>query len=124
MAPRGRLKLYLGYAAGVGKTQRLLEEAHALAGRGVDCVVGLVATLAAGALVAGTGAGRPETLATLRELALREVAESLGRAPARPSTGRRVMVCLSSFGTRAAALLQRGSRMAGRLNTDWFVVHV
>ena len=28
---RGRLKLYLGFAAGVGKTYRMLEEAHALA---------------------------------------------------------------------------------------------
>jgi len=72
-------------------------------------------------------------LATLRELALREVAESLersgnGRARGRPvesgpSLGR-VMVCMSSFPARAAALLRRGSRMAGRLNTDWFVVYV
>ena len=28
---RGRLKLYIGFAAGVGKTYRMLEEAHALA---------------------------------------------------------------------------------------------
>ena len=28
---RGRLKLYIGFAAGVGKTWRMLEEAHALA---------------------------------------------------------------------------------------------
>jgi len=35
-----------------------------------------------------------------------------------------VMVCLSSLPTRASALLRRGSRLAGRLNTDWFVVHV
>jgi two-component system sensor histidine kinase KdpD len=34
------------------------------------------------------------------------------------------MVCLSSNPPRAAALLRRGSRMAGRLNTDWFVVYV
>ena len=30
-AKRGRLKLYIGFAAGVGKTYRMLEEAHALA---------------------------------------------------------------------------------------------
>jgi two-component system sensor histidine kinase KdpD len=263
---RGRLKLYLGFAAGVGKTVRMLEEAHALGQRGVDCVVGLaeshgraetaalvaglevvprrrveyrgvfveeldvdavlarrpevaivdeiahtnapgsrnkkrwqdvVEILAAGINVIGAfnvqhleslndvverttrvpvretvpdrfleqadqvvnldlavedllerlRAGkiyapdqvaaalerffRPENLSTLRELALREVAESLERgASARPtvpehaSARRRVMVCLSSFGPRAAALLRRGSRMAGRLSTDWFVVYV
>src|SRR6185369_8459644 len=36
---RGRLKLYLGYAPGVGKTWRLLEEARALRSAGVDAVV-------------------------------------------------------------------------------------
>ena len=41
---RGRLKLYLGFAAGVGKTWRMLEEAHALKRRGVDVVAGLVET--------------------------------------------------------------------------------
>jgi two-component system sensor histidine kinase KdpD len=39
---RGRLKLYIGFAAGVGKTYRMLEEAHALKKRGVDVVVGFV----------------------------------------------------------------------------------
>jgi len=37
---RGRLKIYMGYAAGVGKTYRMLEEAHALKDNGVDVVVG------------------------------------------------------------------------------------
>src|SRR4029434_3621068 len=41
---RGRLKVYIGFAAGVGKTYRMLEEAHALAKRGVDVVVGFVET--------------------------------------------------------------------------------
>jgi len=73
-------------------------------------------------------------LSTLRELALREVAESLERAseaqakreqvgPERSGYGR-VMVCLSSYPPYAATLLRRGSRTAGRLNTDWFVVYV
>jgi two-component system sensor histidine kinase KdpD len=73
-------------------------------------------------------------LATLRELSLREVAESLDRtatqraqqptgAPAQRTTGR-VMVALSSNPPHALALLRRGSRMAGRLNTDWYVVYV
>jgi len=35
-----------------------------------------------------------------------------------------VMVCMASGSPRAATLLRRGSRMAGRLNTDWFVVYV
>src|SRR5512138_2072800 len=43
-ARRGRLKLYIGFAAGVGKTYRMLEEAHALKARGVDVVVGFVET--------------------------------------------------------------------------------
>jgi two-component system, OmpR family, sensor histidine kinase KdpD len=273
-AKRGRLKLYIGFAAGVGKTYRMLEEAHALERRGVDVVLGFVEThgraetaalieglpaiprkaiqyrgvtieemdlegllerkpeitvvdeiahtnvpgsrnrrryqdvlalLDAGINVIGafniqhleslndvvqrvTGVAIRETvpdsflkradqvvnldlavedllerlqsgkiyaadkvpwalehffkdrhLATLRELALREVAESLDRgerrrrdegerasgesAPGGAVTGR-VMVCMSSLPTRANALLRRGSRFAGRLNTDWFVVYV
>jgi len=268
---RGRLKVYIGFAAGVGKTYRMLEEAHALTKRGVDVVVGLVEThgrvdtaalihgleviprrvleyrglrveemdldaivarrpgivlvdevahsnvpgsrhakryedvyalLDAGINVIGafniqhleslkdlveeaTGVEIRETvpdtfleqadqvvnldlavedllerlragkiyapekvtralehffqedkLSTLRELALREVAESLGRAalakgnaangeagaPLRGSE--RVMVCISSQSPAAATLLRRGSRLAGRLNTDWYVVYV
>ncbi len=37
---RGHLKLLLGYAAGVGKTYRMLEEAQKLKHRGVDVVIG------------------------------------------------------------------------------------
>src|SRR3989475_2490669 len=72
---------------------------------------------------------KDQNLATLRELALREVAESLDRAglakgaPEVKASGR-VMVCLASNPPRAKTLLSRGSRMAGRLNTDWFVVYV
>jgi two-component system sensor histidine kinase KdpD len=268
-AKRGRLKLYLGFAAGVGKTYRMLEEAHALRKRGVDVVIGYVEThgrketevlvegleviprkateyrgvtveemdlnailarkpaiaivdeiphtnvpgsrnrkryqdvldlLGAGINVIGamniqhleslndlvqrvTGVTVRETvpdsflkqadqvvnvdlaiedllerlqsgkvyapekvvgalenffkdqnLATLRELALREVAESLERGAdgqGRRKDSRRlvaergrVMVCMSSYPPQAAALLRRGSRTAGRLNTDWFVVYV
>jgi two-component system, OmpR family, sensor histidine kinase KdpD len=268
-AKRGRLKLYLGFAAGVGKTYRMLEEAHALRKRGVDVVIGLIDThgrAETAALVEGlervplrrveyrgiaieemdldavlarrpqvtlvdeiahtnapglphrrryqdvlalldaginviaafnvqhleslndlveraTGVAvretvpdvflkqadqvvtldlavedlldrlrsgkiyapeqvpgalehffKPENLATLRELVLREVAESVERAGATPATAgardarppaaSRVMVCLASFSPRARALLRRGSRMAGRLSTDWYVVYV
>jgi len=264
---RGRLKLYIGFAAGVGKTWRMLEEAHALRRRGVDVVCAFIEThgraetaalvedlevvprrrieyrgvlveemdleavfrrapavavvdeiphtnvpgsknrkrfqdvldlLAAGINVIGalniqhleslndliarnTGVTVRETvpdgfleqadqvvnldlavedlverlkagkiyptdkipwalehffrdanLATLRELSLREVAESLdrsaaSRAPAGAApqrAGGRVMVALSSNPPHALALLRRGSRMAGRLNTDWYVVYV
>ena len=264
---RGRLKLYIGFAAGVGKTYRMLEEAHALRERGVDVVVGYVEShgraetealvegleviprrsieyrgvqveemdldailvrnpeitvvdelahtnapgsrnrkrwqdveqlIAAGINVIGafnvqhleslndlvaraTGVRVRETipdawlktadqvvnldlavedleerlrsgkiyatdkvpqalerffqrgnLATLRELALREVAESLERdtmrrenhSESQRQSGGRVMVCMSSYPPRAAELLRRGSRVAGRLNTDWFVVYV
>src|SRR5258708_37425030 len=43
-ARRGRLKLYVGFAAGVGKTYRMLQEAHDLRRRGVDVVVAYVET--------------------------------------------------------------------------------
>src|SRR5262249_14228323 len=37
--PRGSLKVYLGYAAGVGKTFQMLADGRAAAERGVDVVV-------------------------------------------------------------------------------------
>jgi len=73
-------------------------------------------------------------LSSLRELALLEVAETLERSSASRVTGEtgpsrlqapgRVMVCMASGSPRANTLLRKGSRMAGRLNTHWFVVHV
>ena len=39
---RGHLKIFFGYAAGVGKTYAMLEAAHAARERGVDVVVGYV----------------------------------------------------------------------------------
>ena len=38
--PKGRLKVFLGYAAGVGKTYQMLNEAQELRRKGVDVVVG------------------------------------------------------------------------------------
>ncbi len=77
----------------------------------------------------------PEKLAVLREIALREVAESVDRTVAaeagngdagrRSAASERVMVCLPTRPPpHGAMLLRQGSRLAGRLNTDWFVVHV
>ena len=54
---RGKLKLYVGSAAGTGKTYRMLNEAHALRERGVDVVIGYVETH-----------GRAETEAQIRDL--------------------------------------------------------
>src|SRR5258707_15121195 len=54
---RGRLKIYLGFAAGVGKTYEMLLEGHRLKRRGVDVVIGLVETH-----------GRAETIAQIGEL--------------------------------------------------------
>jgi two-component system sensor histidine kinase KdpD len=78
-----------------------------------------------------------ENLTTLRELALREVASSVDRsreeivrraerggpAPA-PKTVDRVMACLSSDPPLSRILLRKASRIAGRLNSDWFCVYV
>ena len=41
---RGRLRVYLGMAPGVGKTYKMLEEGHRRLGRGTDVVVGFVET--------------------------------------------------------------------------------
>jgi two-component system sensor histidine kinase KdpD len=41
---RGRLKVYLGFAAGVGKTYEMLQEGHRLKRQGVDVVIGIVET--------------------------------------------------------------------------------
>lgn len=41
---RGKFKLYIGMAAGVGKTYRMLQEAHTLRRNGVDVLVGYIET--------------------------------------------------------------------------------
>lgn len=77
-----------------------------------------------------------ENLTTLRELALREVASSVdreregivrresGRAARATQTADRIMVAMASHPTKTAALLHKASRIAGRLNTDWYCVYV
>ena len=54
---RGRLKIYLGFAAGVGKTFQMLQEGNRLRKQGVDVVIGFVETH-----------GRAETVAQVGEL--------------------------------------------------------
>lgn len=75
---------------------------------------------------------RKGNLSALRELALRQVAEDQaaksqayrereGLAPA--AIPEKVMVCMASRGS-AKKLLRMGSRIAGRLASDWFAVYV
>jgi two-component system, OmpR family, sensor histidine kinase KdpD len=78
-----------------------------------------------------------ENLTTLRELALREVAGAVDRtreaivrretgnaaATATPSS-QRMLVAMSSNPPYTASLLRKASRIAGRLNSDWFCVYV
>src|SRR5204863_301466 len=161
-AKRGRLKVYIGSVAGVGKTYQMLEEVYALKKRGVDVVMAFIETHGRAeteALVEGLEViprrrmeyravtveemdldavlkhfFKPEKLSMLRGIALREVAESIDRTVSaqahsdenshRAVASERVMVCLNPHTARAATLLRRGSRLAGRLNTDWFVVYV
>lgn len=54
---RGRLKIFFGSSAGVGKTYAMLQEAHRKASEGVDVLIGLVETH-----------GRPETIQLLEGL--------------------------------------------------------
>ena len=54
---KGSLKLYLGYAAGVGKTYQMLQEGHRLRARGIDVVIGYIEPHA-----------RPETIAQIGDL--------------------------------------------------------
>lgn len=73
---------------------------------------------------------RPTNLEQLRELTLRELAaqiDSRSRDPQEddiPSSPDQVMVCLSSRGPNSEALLRYGSRLAGRLNRNWYAVYV
>ena len=56
---RGRLKVYLGFAPGVGKTYEMLQEGHRLKRQGIDVVIGVVETH-----------GRADTAALIGDLEL------------------------------------------------------
>jgi two-component system sensor histidine kinase KdpD len=75
---------------------------------------------------------RKGNLSTLRELALRAVADEVGEKAAsyRASEGlepalipERVMVCMSSS-AMAPRVIRTGARIAGRLGSKWFAVYV
>ena len=53
----GRLKIFFGYAAGVGKTYAMLEAAHQAQKEGVDVVVGYVEPHAGRWTTGGSGCG-------------------------------------------------------------------
>jgi len=69
-------------------------------------------------------------LEELRELTLRELASQIDLrrrdAAAEDAFGGtdQIMVCLSSRGPDSEALLRYGSRLAGRLNRNWYAVYV
>jgi two-component system sensor histidine kinase KdpD len=79
---------------------------------------------------------REENLRALRELALRETAENVDHgptetAPSAATSGSfaaaspaRVAVALPLDPLVARALIRRGSRMAGRMNTRWYAIYV
>ena len=62
----GRLKIFFGYAAGVGKTYAMLEAAHQAQKEGIDVVVGYVEPHA-----------RPDTLALLHGLETMKAASGM-----------------------------------------------
>lgn len=74
---------------------------------------------------------KEENLASLRELAMRQIADRLEaerRGPdssvAAEPVGTKVMVAMSSNSETTRLLLRRASSIAGRLNTNWFAVYV
>ena len=91
---RGTLKIYIGMSAGVGKTYRMLLEAHQLLKDGVDVRIGYIEThgrketanLMEGKIYdhtkiqqALTNFFQPDKILQLRELALKEVAGQVER---------------------------------------------
>ncbi len=73
---------------------------------------------------------KSSNLQQLRELTLRELAAQIDAQQREeledetPSTPDQVMVCLSSRGPNSEALLRYASRLAGRLNRNWYAVYV
>lgn len=73
---------------------------------------------------------KPVNLEQLRELTLRELAAQIDSRQREPHTAElpsspdQVMVCLSSRGPNSDALLRYASRLAGRLNRNWYAVYV
>ncbi len=132
----GRLKVYLGMAAGVGKTWKMLDDAHHLRRHGTDVVIGYVETH-----------GRSETEARIGDLEVvprkqvsyqgvvlpeMDLDAILRRKPdvvlvdelAHTNAPGRVAVAMPLDPETGRRLILRGSRVAGRMNTRWFALHV
>ena len=73
---------------------------------------------------------RPENLEQLRELSLREIAATLDAkhrsqlSDESASNPDQLMVCLSSKTRNCETILRYASRIAGRLNRNWYAVYV
>jgi two-component system, OmpR family, sensor histidine kinase KdpD len=73
---------------------------------------------------------KTSNLEKLRELTLRELAAQIDLrrrdipSPGDEATPDQVMVCLSSRGPNSDTLLRYGSRLAGKLNRNWYAVYV
>ncbi len=78
---------------------------------------------------------KPSNIASLRELALREVARDQSRqreeleelkrqGGRRAAVTERMMVCLSSNPVGGDDLLRKAARRASQLNADWYAVHI
>ncbi len=72
---------------------------------------------------------RPENLASLRELAMRSIADRLeadrrGVENEAATIGTKVLVAISANAATTRQLLRRGSSIAGRMNTNWFAAYV
>ena len=72
-----------------------------------------------------------ENLASLRELAMRQIADRLeaerrgtDKLALTETVGTKAMVAISSNPETTRRLLRRASALAGRLNTNWFAVYV
>ena len=72
----------------------------------------------------------PESLEQLRELTLRELASQIDlkrrtqHTDESPSNPDQIMVCLSLNSLNSEVLIRYASRIAGRLNKNWYVVYV
>ncbi len=74
---------------------------------------------------------KEDNLSKLREIALREVAESIERETSKNSlklkealyASNQMMVCLLPQKWSQRVLLKKASRLAGRLNKEWFLIY-
>ncbi|MBI5360270.1 MAG: PTS sugar transporter subunit IIA [Planctomycetes bacterium] len=72
----------------------------------------------------------PSNLEKLRELALRELVSQIDlrrreiSEDENPAAADQIMVCLSSRGPNSEKLLRYASRLAGKLNRNWYAVYV